>query len=74
MNKEFVFEIKQHIANITEYGNGWTKEINLVAWNDSKPKFDIRDWSPDHQTMTRGITLHDKEARILAEALKKHFK
>lgn len=74
MATEFVFKITEHIANITEYGNGWNKELNLVAWNDAKPKYDLRDWNPDHTSMTRGITLHEKEARLLTEALQKHFK
>lgn len=74
MNKDIVFEITESIATITEYGNGWNKELNLVAWNDAKPKYDIRDWSPDHQAMTRGITLHEKEAKKLFDALKTRFK
>ena len=52
------------------YGNGWTKEINMVAWNDAKPKYDIRDWNPDHQVMSRGITLHSKEMAEICALLR----
>ena len=67
---DIVFEITEHIGVITTYGNGWTKELNMVAWNDAKPKYDIRDWNPDHQVMSRGITLHSKEMQQICALLK----
>lgn len=67
---DFVFEITEHIGVIRAYNNGWNKEVNMVAWNDAKPKYDIRDWNPDHQQMTRGITLHVPEMKALIEMLK----
>lgn len=67
---DIVFEITEHIGVITTYGNGWTKEINMVAWNDAKPKYDIRDWNPDHQVMSRGITLHSKEMAEICALLR----
>ena len=51
------YEIKEHIGIISENKNGWTKELNLVSWNDNDPKYDIRDWNPTHDKMSRGITL-----------------
>ena len=47
----------------------WTKEVNVVAWNGGNPKIDIREWSPDHSRMTRGITLTEKEAQDFASAI-----
>ena len=67
---DIVFEITEHIGVITTYGNGWTKEINMVAWNDAKPKYDIRDWNPDHQVMSRGITLHSKKMAEICALLR----
>lgn len=55
------FEITKHIGTISENAKGWTKEINLVSWNDREPKFDIRDWSPDHTKMGKGVTLSAEE-------------
>lgn len=64
--KEFAFNIKEHIGVINTYSNGWTKELNLVEWNGNNAKFDIRDWEPSHEHMSRGITLHEEEAKTLA--------
>lgn len=68
-NNEFSFEIVEHITTLRDYNNGWTKEVNIVAWNDAKPKVDVRDWDPEHQHMTRGITLTEAEAEQMAKAI-----
>jgi hypothetical protein len=51
-------------------GKGWAKELNLVSWNDRDPKYDIREWSPDGQTMGKGVTLSKEELAALRELLK----
>ena len=58
---EITFEIKKRIGVIAERENGWNKELNLVSWNGGPYKFDIREWDPDHERMTRGITLTEAE-------------
>ncbi len=63
------FEIIEHIGVLSEGSKGWTKEINRVSWNDRDPKIDIREWSPDHTKMGKGITLTDEEAQKLKELL-----
>ena len=63
------FEITEHIGTLSEGSKGWTKEINKVSWNDREPKIDIREWSPDHTKMGKGITLTDEEAQKLKELL-----
>ena len=63
------YEIKEEIAVISENSKGWRKELNLVSWNDAEPKYDIRDWSPDHEKMGKGITLTKEEAKQLYIAL-----
>ena len=63
------FEITEHIGVLSEGSKGWTKEINRVSWNDRDPKIDIREWSPDHTKMGKGITLTDEEAQKLIELL-----
>lgn len=67
------YEIKEHIGIISENKNGWTKEINLVSWNDNDPKYDIRDWNPTHDKMSRGITLTEEEAYELSILLTGEF-
>jgi len=59
--EQITFEIKEHIGVLCMYHTGWKKELNLVSWNGNAPKYDIRDWDPDHERMSRGITLSEKE-------------
>lgn len=66
---ELKFEITEHIAVLSESSKGWTKELNLISWNDPEPKYDIRDWSPNHEKMGKGVTLSSEEFNILKEIL-----
>lgn len=66
---EIKYEITEEIKVLSENSNGWTKELNLVSWNGSKPKYDIRDWSPEKDRMAKGITLTEEEMKILIEAM-----
>ena len=63
------YEIVESIAVLSESSKGWTKELNLISWNDRDPKYDIREWSPDHEKMGKGVTLSDEEVAILKKAL-----
>lgn len=69
-DREISFEITEKIGVISSYSTGWSKELNLVSWNGGTPKYDIRDWSPDHAHMSRGVTLHEKEMRLVIELLR----
>ena len=70
MANEFTFEITRMIGVISENTKtDWKREINLVSWNGGEPKFDIREWSPDHQRMSRGITMSCDEARKVSELI-----
>jgi hypothetical protein len=66
---EITFEIKKHLGIIGEDYRGWTKEVNLVSWNNRKPKLDIRDWDPEHAKMGKGVTLSAAELEKLKELL-----
>jgi hypothetical protein len=66
---EVVYEIKEHIGVITAFPTGWNKELNVVAWNEGVPKYDIRDWDAEHEHMSRGVTLHNGEMRKVVELL-----
>jgi len=63
------FEIKEHIGTLSESAKGWHKELNLVSWNDGTPKYDLRDWSPEHDKMGKGVTLTEEELNKLKEIL-----
>jgi Uncharacterized protein conserved in bacteria len=69
MPTEFKYEIVEKIALLSESSKGWTKELNLISWNDRDPKYDIREWSPDGEKMGKGITLSDEEVAVLKKAL-----
>jgi hypothetical protein len=66
---EIKYEITEEIKVLSENSNGWTKQLNLVSWNGSKPKYDIRDWSPEKDRMAKGITLTEEEMKILVETM-----
>lgn len=63
------YEIVKEIGVLSENAKGWTKELNLISWNDAAPKYDIRDWSPNHEKMSKGITLTKEEIEKLKEIL-----
>ena len=68
---EIKFEIVKKIGVLSKSEKGWAKELNLIRWNDREPKYDIRDWSPDGQTMSKGVTLSKEELAALKELLNK---
>ena len=62
------FEIEEKLGILSER-TGWTKELNLVSWNNRKAKADIREWNEDHQKMGKGITLSIVELLELRKLL-----
>lgn len=67
--KEFKYEIINELGILSEGNKGWRKEFNRISWNGREPKYDIRDWAPDHQKMGKGITLTEEELRKLKELI-----
>lgn len=72
-NGEIEFKIVEYIGIIETQKNGWNKELNIVAWNGNPPKYDIREWDPEHERMSKGITLQEKETERLADLLCQRF-
>ena len=66
---EIKFEIIKNIGVLSKSGSGWTKELNLISWNDRDAKYDLRDWSADHEKMGKGVTLSTEELLALKELL-----
>ena len=64
------FEIIETYGVLSETDKGWKKELNLVSWNDNAPKYDLRDWSENHERMGKGITLNNYEFDKLKDILK----
>ncbi len=67
---EIKYEIVKELGVISESAKGWTKELNLISWNEKAPKYDIRDWAPEHEKMGKGVTLTKEEAQKLSELLR----
>ncbi len=64
---EITFKITKELGVISENQKGWTRELNMVSWNDHDPKYDIRDWSPDHTRMSKGVSMTEEEMQKLVE-------
>ncbi|MDQ2088080.1 YdbC family protein [Herbivorax sp. ANBcel31] len=63
------FEIKEKLGVLSESGRGWTKELNLISWNGKEPKYDLRDWDPEHEKMGKGTTLTEEDLKELKKIL-----
>ena len=63
------FEIIQTVGKLSTAPSGWAKELNLVRWNDREPKYDLRDWSKEHDKMGKGLTLSREELIALKDLL-----
>ena len=66
---DFKFDIKENLGTISESNKGWTREVNVMTWNNKKPKVDIREWDEKHEKMGKGITLNKEELKKLKEIL-----
>ncbi len=73
MAKEFKYEIINSIGVISE-NNSWKKELNRISWNGNEPKYDLRDWSDNHEKMGKGITLTEEELRALKKIIDEEVK
>lgn len=58
---EITKEIVESYGVISTSATGWTKELNKVSWNGKDAKYDLREWSPDHEKTGKGVTLTDEE-------------
>ncbi len=66
---EIKYELIKNVGILSKSGSGWTKELNLISWNDRDAKYDLRDWSPDREKMGKGVTLSKEELSALRELL-----
>ena len=73
-DEQFYYEIAENLGTISTTGSGWSKEVNLVSWRGAQPKLDIREWSEDHEKMSRGLTLTTAEAVKLTLILQDFYK
>ncbi len=67
---DFKYEIVEEIGVLSENAKGWRKELNKISWNGADPKYDIRDWAPDHEKMGKGVTLSEEELSMLKQIIR----
>lgn len=63
------YDIIETIGVLSENSKGWKKELNLISWNSAAPKYDLRDWAPEHEKMGKGVTLTKEEIDNLKKLL-----
>ena len=66
---EISFAIIETLGVLSTSSKGWTKELNLISWNGREPKYDLREWSPEHDKMGKGVTLSKDELEALKDIL-----
>ncbi|MFO8192949.1 MAG: hypothetical protein R6U08_09355 [Bacillota bacterium] len=71
---EIKFEIIKNIGILSELSNVWTKELNLVSWNNREPKYYLKDCNPEHEKYSKVVTLTEKELMKLKEVLSEMYK
>lgn len=69
-DNRFKYKLIKKVGVISRNQAGWTKEVNIVSYNDKKSVIDIRIWSPNNK-MSRGITIDKKDLKTLINLLKK---
>ncbi len=69
---EIKFDVVKEFGVISENPkNGWSRELNLVSWNDREPKYELRDWSADKSKMNKGFSMTAEEVKTLRDILNK---
>ncbi|MCD6435941.1 MAG: hypothetical protein J7L15_06085 [Clostridiales bacterium] len=64
------YDIVKKIGVLSKNDSGWQRELNIISWNERPAKYDIRDWSPDGEKMSKGITISDEEMDKLLELMR----
>lgn len=63
------YDVKEKLGVLAESAKGWTKELRSISWNGREPKYDIREWAPEDESMGKGVTLNKDELKKLKELL-----
>lgn len=67
-NTAFNYEITERVAVLSQSGDT-SKELNMVAYNGSPAKYDLRSWKRENGTekLLKGLALTLEEAKALPE-------
>lgn len=69
--KEIKYDIIEHLGKISEQGN-YTKEVNVIAWGENEPVYDIRVFKTDKNGIKqplKGISMTKDNMIALKELL-----
>ena len=66
---QITYKVERQVGVLSEDNKGWRKELNMVSWNEAKPRHEIRCWSPDHSRMGKGLAFTKEELASLANIL-----
>ena len=61
------YEVIDKILSVNDGTSDWNLELNIIAWNERDPKYDVRKWSPDGSKMGKGLTMNEDEAVLLVQ-------
>ncbi|NLY73115.1 MAG: hypothetical protein GX079_05435 [Tissierellia bacterium] len=61
------YRILKEGGTVSKTDSGWTLEINLISFNGLEAKYDIRQWSPGRERMSKGVRLGKNELEVLIE-------
>ena len=63
------FKLERRIGALSENPSGYTKELNVVVWDEKYTKYDLRTWNPNGKPVQsfqrQGITLTKEELKKL---------
>ena len=71
MSKDSISYTKEKNIVVMSDSGIYTKECNLVSWNQGTPKLDLRLWKEGKPL--KGVTLDENESRALYEGLKAYY-
>lgn len=63
------YRIYRHIGNLSQFNNGWIKELNFISWDDREPVYDIRTWNMEHTAYGKGVTMTAGQMAVLKNML-----
>lgn len=70
---EIKCEVLEKCGVVSERSGGYTLELRYVKWNDSEPRYDLRNWKTKDdgtEVCGKGITLSGEEVENLYEIIK----
>lgn len=67
--KEVKHELVEHITDLTQYNNYYTKSVIKVIWNDNPITTDIRLMNKEKDFIGKGISLSEEECEKLVNIL-----